>query len=39
MRIGKLTEKYQHVEIGSVMPYIEIINRMRYGYYTYKFST
>ena len=36
VRIGKLTEKYQHVEIDSVMPYIEIINRMRYGYYTYK---
>ncbi len=36
VRVGRLTEKYQHVEIDSVMPYIEIINRMRYGYYTFK---
>lgn len=35
IHVGKLPEKYQDIiEIGDVMPYHQIINRMRYGYYT-----
>ena len=37
-RIGKLTEKYQHIEIGSVLSYMDIVNRMRYGQYTFKYK-
>lgn len=37
-RIGKLTKEYQHVEIGSVVSYIDIVNRMRYGQYTFKYK-
>lgn len=35
-RIGKLPKKYWTiVEPGGVIPYIDIINRMRYGFYKY----
>lgn len=37
VRIGRLTEEYQHVEMGGIMSYSSIIDRLRYGYYTNKF--
>lgn len=36
--VGELQDKYQDIiEIGSVMPYHQIVNRMKYGYYTFSF--
>lgn len=35
--VGKLPEKYFHAERGSVMPYVAIIDRLRYGKCTYKY--
>lgn len=37
VRIGRLTEEYRHVEMGAVMSYISIVDRLRYGHYTNKF--
>ena len=37
VRIGRLTEEYRHVEMGPVMSYISIVDRLRYGHYTNKF--
>ena len=38
IRIGKLTKDIQPVEIGSVMSYLDIIDRMQYGRYTFKYK-
>lgn len=36
VRIGKLTKEYQHVERGEVISYVDIVARLKLGYYTYK---
>lgn len=38
VRIGKLTKEYQHVESGLVVSYIDILDRLKLGYYTFKYS-
>lgn len=38
MFVGKLPEKYIGItEIGGVFPFVDICNRMKYGYYRYTF--
>ena len=39
VNVGELADKYQDIiEVGSVMPYQQIVNRMKYGYYTFSFA-
>lgn len=34
---GKLDKKYtQFIERGGVIPYVDIINRLKFGYFKYK---
>ena len=33
--VGKLTKEYQHAELGYVISYIDIVNKLKYGCYKY----
>lgn len=35
--LGKLTEAFQQAELGGVIPYVDIINRLISGSYIYKY--
>lgn len=35
--LGKLPEAFQRAELGGVIPYVDIINRLTFGSYVYKY--
>lgn len=35
--VGKLTKEYQSADLGSVLPYIDIVDRLRYGHYIHSY--